>query len=234
MPRPAAYARKSNRDLPLLTPPSAQVVGQGFMTFSRPARTTRRSNVEQVWPPCRPLHFANPSPIISKQAPHAARTALTPSSPTDSRSSCAPRADSRLILRRQMEEQHGPRTFSILLRAGAKPWPGLEGPQPPPPAGAEPVYGFRDRFFSSQPRRTGPQGGVRVSEGRITYVHVGMLVFVSSLYSVGVWDQHFGAYKKLSMSPHTRYVPTMNTRIYKKTALNGHVTPPAALEPPKS
>ena len=87
MPCPAAYARKSNRDLPLLTPLPAQVVGlwlgQGFMTFSRPAR---RSNVEQVWPPCRPLHFANPSPIMPKHAPHAARTALTPSSPTDSHS----------------------------------------------------------------------------------------------------------------------------------------------------
>ena len=39
-----------------------------------------------------------------------------------------------------------------------------------------------------------------------------MLVFVPSLYSVGMWDQYFGAYKKLSMSPHTRYVPMKKTR----------------------
>ena len=206
--RPAAHARKSNRALPLLTPLSAQVVGQGFMTFSRPARTTRRSNVEQVWPPCRPLHFANPSPIMPKHAPHAARTALTPSSPTDSRSSCAPRADSRLILRRQMEEQHGPRTFSILLRAGAKPWPGLEGPQPPPPAGAEPVYGFRDRFFSSQPHRTGPQGRVRFSDRRITYLPVGISVFVPSLYGVGIWTNTLKHAKSFpGAHTHTTYQP---------------------------
>ena len=120
--RPAAYARKSNRALPLLTPLSAQVVGQGFMTFSRPARTTRRSNVEQVWPPCRPLHFANPSPVMPKHAPHAARTALTPSSPTDSRSSCAPHTDLRLIPWRRVDEQHGLGTSSISMGSGPKPW----------------------------------------------------------------------------------------------------------------
>ena len=76
--RPAAYARKSNRALHLLTPLSAQVVGQGFMTFSRPARTTRRGNVEQVWPPCRPLHFANPSPIMPKHPPHTAHVRMAP------------------------------------------------------------------------------------------------------------------------------------------------------------
>ena len=168
-PRPAAYARKSNRDLHLLTPLSAQVVGQGFMTFSRPARTTRRSNVEQVWPPCRSLHFANPSPIMPKHAPHAARTALTPSSPTDSRSSCAPQTDSRLILWRRVDEQHGPRSSSIFLRAGSKPWVVLGVLLLPFSAGAEPVYRSRDRFLCSQPRRTGPQGGVRGSDGRITY-----------------------------------------------------------------
>ena len=127
MPRPAAYARKSDRVFPMGTPISQQVKGQGLVTSSRATRTTRRSNVEQVWPPCRPLHFANPSPIIPKQAPHAARTALTPSSPTDSRSSCAPQTASRLILWRRMEEQHGPRTSSIFVGPGAKSWAVLAG-----------------------------------------------------------------------------------------------------------
>ena len=149
MPRPAAYARKSNTDSALLAPLPAQVVGQGFLTFSRPARTTRRSNVEQVWPPCRPLHFANPSPIISKQAPHAARTALTPSSPTDSRSSCAPHADSGLFLWRRVDEEHGSRSSSIFVRAGAKPWVVLGVVVPPFPAAAVAEYGSRDRLFSA-------------------------------------------------------------------------------------
>ena len=74
------------------------------------------------------------------------------------------------------------------------------------------LYGYRDRFLCSRPRRTGPRGVVRFRDGRITYLPVGMLVFVSSLYSVGMWDSHFGAYKKLSMSPHTRYVPMKKTR----------------------
>ena len=49
---------------------------------------------------------------------------------------------------------------------------------PPFAAGADPGYGSRDRFLCSQPRRTGPQGGVRFSDGRIAYLPVGMLVFV--------------------------------------------------------
>ena len=57
---------------------------------------------------------------------------------------------------------------------------------------------------------------VRFRDGRITYLPVGMLVFVSSLYSVGMWDSHFGAYKKLSMSPHTRYVPMKKTRYQRR------------------
>ena len=209
--RPAAYARKSNRALPLLTPLSAQVVGQGFMTFSRPARTTRRSNVEQVWPPCRPLHFANPSPIISKQAPHAARTALTPSSPTDSCSSCAPHADSRLIPWRRVDEHQGPRTSSIFLGPGTQPWVVIGVLLPPFSAGAEPVYGSRDRFFAVERAAQNLWGWVRFSDGRITHYPVDMLVFLSSLYGVGMWDHRFGACKKLSRSPRTRYVPTMKT-----------------------
>jgi len=89
MPRPAAYARKSDRVFPMGTPISQQVKGQGLVTSSRATRTTRRSNVEQVWPPCRPLHFANPSPIIPKHPPHTAHDRVAPSSPTDSRGSCA-------------------------------------------------------------------------------------------------------------------------------------------------
>ena len=211
MPRPAAYARKSNRAFPLGTSIPQQVKGQGFVTSSRATRTTWRSNVEQVWPPCRPLHFTNPSPIIPKHPPHTAHVRMAPSTPADSRGSCAPYAVLRPILRRRVDEQHCPRSYSIFLRAGAKPWVVLGVVLPPFPAGAEPVYGYRYRFICSRPRRTGPRGVVRFSDGRITYLPVGILVFVSSLYSVGMWDQHFGAYKKLSMSPHTRYVPMKNT-----------------------
>ena len=193
MSRPASYARKSNRAIPLLTPLPVQVVGQDFMTLSLAAGTTLRWTTEQVWLPHHPIHITNPSHIIRKQALHAVHTALTPNAPTHARSSCAPRAVSGLILWRRVDEQHGPMTSSILVRGGAKPWPGLEGPQPPPPAESEPIYGVRDRFFSSQPRRTGPRGGVRFSDGRVTHYPVGMLVFVSSLYGVGMWDQRFGA-----------------------------------------
>ena len=95
----------------------------------------------------------------TKAGTHAARPAMTPRTPTPTHSSCAPRAVSRLILWRRLDEQHGPRSSSIFVRAGGKPWPGLEGPPPPPPAESEPIYGVRDRFFSSQPRRTGSPGG---------------------------------------------------------------------------
>ena len=148
-PRPAAYARKSNRDLHLLTPLSAQVVGQGFMTFSRPARTTRRSNVEQVWPPCRPLYFANPSPIMPKHPPHTAHVRVTPNAPTHARSSCAACAVWRLFLWRRVDEEHGSRSSSIFVRAGAKPWVVLGVVVPPFPAAAVAEYGSRDRLFSA-------------------------------------------------------------------------------------
>lgn len=91
MPRPAAYARKSDRASALGTSIPQQVKGQGFVTSSRATRTTWRSNVEQVWPPCRPLHFTNPSPIIPKHPPHTAHVRMAPSTPADSRGSCAPR-----------------------------------------------------------------------------------------------------------------------------------------------
>ena len=167
-------------------PCRASPLWQEFQHSSMAAETTRRSRAHHHRVRWRALECRDPSTIIPNHHPHTAHVACTPSASTDSRCSYLTRAGCRARGWRRLEEQHGPRTSSILLRAGAKPWPGLEGPQPPPPAGAEPVYGFRDRFFSSQPRRTGPQGGVRVSEGRITYVHVGMLVFVSSLYSGGV------------------------------------------------
>ena len=127
MPRPAAYARKSNRAFPLGTSIPQQVKGQGFVTSSRATRTTRRSNVEQVWPPCRPLHFTNPSPIIPKHPPHTAHVRMAPSTPADSRGSCAPYAVSRPILRRRVDEQHCPRSSSIFVGPGAKSWAVLAG-----------------------------------------------------------------------------------------------------------
>ena len=122
MPRPAAYARKSDRASALGTSIPQQVKGQGFITLARATRTTRRVNVEQVWPPCRPLHFANPSPIIPKHPPHTAHDPVAPSSPADSRGSCAPYAVSRPILRRRVDEQHCPRSSSIFVGPGAKSW----------------------------------------------------------------------------------------------------------------
>jgi hypothetical protein len=169
MPRPAAYARKSDRAFPLGTSIPQQVKGQGFVTSSRATRTTWRSNVEQVWPPCRPLHFTNPSPIIPKHPPHTAHVRMAPSTPADSRGSCATVHRLRLILWRRVDEQHRPKTSSIFMRAGAKPWVVLGVVLPPFPAGAEPVYSSRYRFICSRPRRTGPRGVVRFRDGRITY-----------------------------------------------------------------
>ena len=122
MPHPAAYARKSDRAFPLGTSIPQQVKGQGFMTFSRAARTTRRSNVEQVWPPCRPLHFANPSSIIPKHPPHTAHVRMAPSSPSDSRGACATVRSRYLRRRLRWDEQHGPRTSSIIIGPGVKSW----------------------------------------------------------------------------------------------------------------
>ena len=159
MPRPAAYARKSDRASALGTSIPQQVKGQGFMTSSRATRTTWRSNVEQVWPPCRPLHFTNPSPIIPKHPPHTAHVRMAPSTPADSRSSCAPHADSRLIQWQRVDEQHGPKTSSIFMRAGAKPWAVLAGWPVTFTAGSEDFYSDRFGNFGSQPRPTGPAGG---------------------------------------------------------------------------
>ena len=122
MPRPAAYARKSDRASTLGTSIPQQVKGQGFVTSSRATRTTWRSNVEQVWPPCRPLHFTNPSPIIPKHPPHTAHVRMAPSTPADSRGSCATVRSLRLILWQRVEEQHGPRSSSIFVGPGAKSW----------------------------------------------------------------------------------------------------------------
>jgi hypothetical protein len=36
-----------------------------------------------------------------------------------------------------------------------------------------------------------------------------------------MWDPHFGAYKKLSMSPHTRYIPMKKTRYLRLCELQG-------------
>ena len=127
MPRPAAYARKSDSALALGTPISQQVKGQGLVTFSRATRTTRRSNVEQVWPPCRPLHFANPSPIIPKHPPHTAHVRMAPSTPADSRGSCATVRSRCLRRRLRWDEQHGPKTSSIFVGPGAKSWAVLAG-----------------------------------------------------------------------------------------------------------
>ena len=157
----------------LLTTSPAQVVGQGFMTFLWAAGTTLRRTTEQVWLPYHPLHITNPSHIIRNQAPHAPRTALTPSAPTHARCSCDACAGCGLILWRRLEEQHGPRTSSNFVRPWAKPWAGLEGPPPQFSAGAEPIYRSRDRFLRSQARRTGPLGGVADGADRFTDDSVG-------------------------------------------------------------
>ena len=115
--------------------------------------------MEQVWPPCRPLHFANPSPIIPKHPPHTAHVRMAPSTPADSRGSCAPYAVSRPILRRRVDEQHCPRSYSIFLRAGPKPRAVLAGWPVTFTAGPEDFYCDRLANFGSQPRRTGPGGG---------------------------------------------------------------------------
>ena len=121
MPRPAAYARKSDRESALGIPISQQVKGQGLVTSSRATRTTRRSNVEQVWPPCRPLHFANPSPIIPKHPPHTAHDRVAPSSPTDSRGSCATVRSRRLQRRHTaLGRAARPKELVNLREAGAQ------------------------------------------------------------------------------------------------------------------
>ena len=149
MPRPAAYARKSDRAYALGTSIPQQVKGQGFVTSSRATRTTGRGNVEQVWPPCRPLHFANPSPIMPKHPPHTAHVRVTPNAPTHARSSCAACAVWRLFLWRRVDEEHGSRSSSIFVRARAKPWVVLGVVVPPFPAAAVAEYGSRDRLFSA-------------------------------------------------------------------------------------
>ena len=71
---PSALNRPTEIDFPLLTTSPAQVVGQGYLTLSLAARTTRRRTTEQVWLPYHPLHITNPPHIIRKQAPHAPHT----------------------------------------------------------------------------------------------------------------------------------------------------------------
>ena len=89
MPCPSGHARESNEATTLLTPSTAQVVGQGILTLSRADGTTVRSNVDEVKLPCHPLHLANLSPIIPKRPPHTARIAMTPRAPSHSRGSYA-------------------------------------------------------------------------------------------------------------------------------------------------
>ena len=73
--------------------------------------------------------------------------------------SCAPYAVSRPILRRRVDEQHCPRSYSIFLRAGPKPRAVLAGWPVTFTAGPEDFYCDRLANFGSQPRRTGPGGG---------------------------------------------------------------------------
>ena len=123
-----------------------------------------------------PPALRKPSPIIPKHPPHTAHDPVAPSSPTDSRSSCAPHADSRLIQWQRVDEQHGPKTSSIFVGPGAKSWAVLAGWPVTFTAGSEDFYSDRFANFGSQPHRT--WGGVRYSDGRITHYPVGMLVFV--------------------------------------------------------
>ena len=132
------------------------------MTLSPAAGTTPCRTTEQVWHPYRPMHITNPPPIIRKQAEHAQHTAMMPRAPTHARSSCAPRTVSRPFLWRRVDEQHGPRTSSIFLRAGAKPWVVLGVVLPHFFAAAVAEHCSRDRFFSAQQCRTGPRGGSRL------------------------------------------------------------------------
>ena len=111
------------------------------MTLSWAAGTTLRRTTEQVWLPYHPLHITNPPHIIRKQAPHARHTVIRPELPL----TLAPRlfhTQARgLILWLQVDEQHGPRTSSIFIKPGPRPWVVLQRPQPPPPAGFEAVHG---------------------------------------------------------------------------------------------
>ena len=142
-------------------------MGQGFLTLSLAARTTRRRTTEQVWLPYHPLHITNPSHIIRKQAPHAPRTALMPSAPTHARSSCAPRAVSRLILWLRVDEQHGPRTSSIFLGPGAKSWAVVAGRPDVFFRESGRCYGFRFAIFCIRAREGALGGRARTWTGTV-------------------------------------------------------------------
>ena len=104
-----------------------------------------------MWLPYHPLHITNPSHIIRRQAPHAPRTALTPSAPTHARSSCAPRAVSRLILWRRLDEQHGPKTSSFFVGPGIKSWAVVVGTADAFFRGSDAIFDFRFALLCSQP-----------------------------------------------------------------------------------
>ena len=94
MPRPSGHVRESNEANTLLIAHAIHCAGcgsrkEGMLTLSRAARTTVRSNVDEVKLPCHPLHLANLSPIIPKRPPHTARIAMTPRAPSHSRGSYA-------------------------------------------------------------------------------------------------------------------------------------------------